>query len=271
MTRRPRIALMTPPTQSFFMPYSAPSLLASFAQRYCRADTRVIDGGLEWLLAEAAHREPSMLEGTGVITRLRERAGYKDVLALRTLFADAESAMLQLCEPFSPERVDIIGRYHPPVDFHTWADAGRYAQDFEHEELFDRYFERALLPALRLFQPDVIGLSLPFDWMLYPAMRLLGWLDAALPESATVIGGHAVNRLWNEGQVGFFENLPTGWVAITDGEAALASLLDPHAGLSRGSPRSSGTANPAAARPSTTAASPGFTARCRRHLTCLRM
>ena len=217
--RQHAVALILPPVQSFFMPYSAPAVLAAWLQQRCAAQTLVIDAGMEWLMQE--------LEASDVgdcIERLRRPETYRDMWTVREAHAVAASALENMCASWLPERVELSGRYFPPVPLENWEVVGELL-DLDRPSLFDHYYANVLIPRLQRFDPQVIGLSVPFDWMLLPTLRLARWLTVRFPEVEIVVGGHAISRLWHERQAEFFELLDAKWVAVGDGQIALEQLM----------------------------------------------
>jgi radical SAM superfamily enzyme YgiQ (UPF0313 family) len=224
LTGVPRVALVLPPTQSFFMPYSAPAVLSAALQERRRIEIVTIDAGIDWLFDESQRRDAG--GGFGALDGLRRPESYGDAFALHREYCAAERVFASICAPWLPERVNLDGRYYPPRVFQTWDDAAAAAADLTLPRLFDRYYVETLLPSLREFAPDVVGLSIPFDWMLFPALRLAHWMSACHTASHVIIGGHAINRLWNERASELFHAFPADWAGVTDGESALGSLLD---------------------------------------------
>ena len=147
----------------------------------------------------------------------------------------------ELCAESSPEHVNLSGRYEPGVLLSSWADV-RAALEGDGCVLFDRYFEGILVPRLRTFEPQVVGLSLPFDWMLLPAMHLVRHLRSSIQHAHIVVGGPAVTRLWSEGESGFFNLIGAQWAAVGPGELALADLVE---NVAAGAPPKSGRAREA--------------------------
>jgi radical SAM superfamily enzyme YgiQ (UPF0313 family) len=217
-----RVALILPPVQSFFMPYSAPATLASVLKETFDAHTLVIDAGIDWLWSEVEDRYASICED---LAALQQTEAYRDVFALREAFFKLEGVLSQLCAPWAPELVHSSGEYVPPGRYMSWEEVDR-SLDRSVPRLFDRYFQRTLIPRLRKFRPQVIGLSVPFDWMVWPAMRLIRWLRRSCPDVATIVGGPAIQRLWYEGQADFFRVVHAHWAAIGDGERALCDLVE---------------------------------------------
>ena len=217
--RHHRVALILPPVQSFFMPYSAPAVLAAWLQERCGARTLVIDAGMEWLVQE--------LETADVgdcIESLRRPETYRDMWTVRRTHALAASALEKVCAPWLPERVELSGRYFPAAPLENW-EVVRELLDLDRPSLFDHYYANVLIPRLQRFDPQVIGLSVPFDWMLLPTLRLARWLAARFSQVEIVVGGHAITRLWHERQAEFFDLLDAKWAAVGDGQVALEQLI----------------------------------------------
>lgn len=216
----PSIAFLLPPVQSFFMPYSAPAVLAAWAQDRHRARTLVVDSGLDWLVGEI-RRSPV---AGAALEALRLPGSYRDLAAISRAYRDAREALEELCAPWSPERVEISGRYHPPTSFATWAEL-REAVQPSRPSMFDDYYAHTLVPRLVKFRPDIIALSVPFDWMLFPTLRLATVLRQHLGHAQVVVGGHAITRVWHERNAEFFDLLQAQWLAGPDGEGALDHLV----------------------------------------------
>lgn len=217
------IAFLLPPTQSFFMAYSAPAVLASRAEARLNARTLVADTGIHWLNWSLSRPEcPSTTRKA--ITKLRDPESYTDMAALRRTYDAAEDAIAAMCSPFSPERVDLSGVYYPRSQYQDWQAAFAASQS-EKPHLFDEYIQECLVPQLRSFGPDIVALSLPFDWMIFPTMRLTRLLRGALPHQTKIIlGGHAVERLWQEEHTGFFDRIEADFAAVGDGDRSLRDL-----------------------------------------------
>ncbi|TAJ69799.1 MAG: radical SAM protein [Phenylobacterium sp.] len=216
-----RVALVLPPVQSFNMPYSAPAALASLLQERFGAQTLVVDAGVEWLASALRDADPAIAADLG---RLRDPSAYRDAFALREAHAHAEAALQALTARWAPETVQLSGEYVPPDRFENW-DEVRRSLERPTERMFDGYVRRELIPKLRSFHPQIVGLSVPFDWMLWPTLRLLRFLRRSCPDVVTIVGGPAIQRLWNEGQAEFFDILDADWAAIGDGERALIDLV----------------------------------------------
>jgi hypothetical protein len=219
-----KVALVLPPTQSFFMPYSAPAALAAWLQREYDARTLVVDSGIDWLAYEIARLTPKDSEDMKTFAKLQVNETYRNIFSLKNVFDGAQKALQTICSSWLPERVDLSGKYYQSVDFKTW-DAVESALDLSVSHIFDQYFKDKLIPDLYNFQPTAVLLSVPFDWMLFPTMRLASWLKLILPNVETVVGGHAINRLWSEKQLEFFTIIQVNWAAIGK-EDALKDLVD---------------------------------------------
>jgi anaerobic magnesium-protoporphyrin IX monomethyl ester cyclase len=217
-----RVALVLPPVQSFFMPYSAPAMLAAVLEKKFGVRTLVVDAGIDWLWSTVEDGQASL---RGDVAALQQPGVYRDAFALREAFLRIEGALSQICAAWAPESVDSSGRYVPPGQFTTWEAVDESLKQ-PRARLFDQYFRRVLIPQLRKFRPQIIGLSVPFDWMLWPTMRLARWLRRTCPDVATIVGGPAIQRLWHDGQAGFFRTIDAQWAAIGDGERALCDLVE---------------------------------------------
>lgn len=218
-----RVVLILPPTQSFFMPYVAPFLLATWLKENYGAEILVIDAGIDWLLTEAARFGQDSKESRA-FAALRDPQAYSNIFTLHEAVEDARQALTRICSPWFPERVELSGRYFPPSDYADWSILEN-ALDLAKPGLFDRYFREVLLPMLQRFSPDIVGLSVPFDWMILPAMRLSRLLRNSLPGKCTIAGGHAIKRLWQAEEMDFFRLLDLDWVAVRDGESAFTTLI----------------------------------------------
>jgi len=219
-----RVALVLPPVQSFFMPYSAPAMLSAAIKERYGVHTLVVDAGIDWLWSELASRG-SDGDGAAALAALQQAETYNDIFALRGAFAAADRALNEICQPWAPERVHLSGRYDPPGDYPSWA-AVTQSLDKTKQSIFDRYFRHELIPQLRRFRAQIIGLSVPFDWMLWPAMRLIRWLRRSCPDVQIIVGGHAIHRLWHEANRDFFDVAGAHWAAVGDGERALGDLIE---------------------------------------------
>ena len=230
-----RVALVLPPTQSLFLPYSAPAVLAAWLQRRCGATTLVIDSGVEWLDDQLRRAQPVRPDIYDAVTALRDRNAYRDAIALRAAYLRAEAALQSWCERWRPERVTINGEYTPPDNCREWTGIA-HALCAEGPYIFDEYFRDRLLPSLKQFDPDIVALSIPFDWMVFSAMRLARHLRAALPAVTTIVGGHTVNRMWQEGDHEFFRLIDAGWAGVMNGHEALEQLIASTAAPKAGGP-----------------------------------
>lgn len=217
-----RVALILPPVQSLYMPYAAPAMLAALLQERFGARTLVIDAGIEWLSSEL---DTSQSSAADALAALRRPQTYRDAFALQEAYLNAEQALRQICAPWRPEEVKLSGEYVPPGHYAAWAEIDKSLNEST-PRLFDRYFKHVLIPRLRHFRPQIVGLSVPFNWMLWPTMRFVRWLRRSCPDVTTIVGGPAIQRLWYEGQTGFFDILEANWVAVGDGERALTELVE---------------------------------------------
>jgi anaerobic magnesium-protoporphyrin IX monomethyl ester cyclase len=221
----PAVALILPPTQSFFMPYSSVAALAAWLQQDMRARTLVIDAGLDWLSWAAA--------GSGrqeVLDALKREPAYRDAESLRHAYEAATGAVRDLCAPWMPEHVDLAGQYHPGRTFDSWPEVFEAAHRPIGTGLFDAYVMEVLIPQLQEFGPGIVGLSVPFDWMIFPTIRLAHLLTRAGAAPELIIGGHAVTRLWHDHEDGFFQRIDAGWFGLVDGEGAFRDLVEILAG-----------------------------------------
>lgn len=217
MTTR-AVALVLPPVQSFTMPYSAPAVLAAWLQERFAARTLVVDAGVEWLTRAVAGTE-----ATEVLEDLRAPQTYRDMWSVRDAHLAAQRMLDELCAPYAPERVELSGRYSTgPTP--TW-EAVRAHLDLRRPSVFDDYVLASLIPRLDRFGAQIVGLSVPFDWMLLPTLRLTRLLATWRPDLEIVVGGHAVSRMWYEGNAEYFDLLEAGWVCVGDGQEAFTDLL----------------------------------------------
>jgi radical SAM superfamily enzyme YgiQ (UPF0313 family) len=214
------IALILPPVQSFFMPYSAPAVLAARLKEQHGARTLVVDCGIDWLMSEM-QKSP---DASNAFAALRLPASYRDLTTISRAYFDAEQALETICAPWLPEQVELSGRYHPPMSFQTW-ETLRDAANSAQPTIFDRYYADILLPQLSAFDPDIVALSVPFDWMLFPTVRLASLLRQRLHRAQIATGGHAISRMWHERHKEFFDMLMAHWVAGPDGELAMDHLV----------------------------------------------
>ena len=218
-----RVALVLPPVQSFLMPYAAPAVLASSLKERYAAETLVVDCGIEWLWSEVAAQGD--MAASEMLSKLQHSETYSDALSLRSAFLQAEQILQNICQPWAPELVHLSGRYEPPAHYTNWEEVDRSLSLTRHR-LFDRYFQRELIPKLRRMQPQIIGLSIPFDWMVWPAMRLARWLRRCIPDTEIIVAGHAIQRLWHEGEAEFFNTICAHWAAVGDSKQALMDLVE---------------------------------------------
>jgi radical SAM superfamily enzyme YgiQ (UPF0313 family) len=219
-----RVALMLPPIQSFHIPYSAPSIIASWIQKKYKAKTLVIDCGIEWLWSEIRNNFAENSKNFKSIKDLQRIETYRNLKTLRHVYEHAEETLKIICEAWSPERVKIDGKYIAPKKYSDWNDVAE-ALEKNLAGLFDRYIDFYLIPKLKNFRPQIIGLSIPYIWMLFPAMRLIKKLRDVSKDTTIVIGGHVVRRLWLEKQVKFFKIVGAHWAALKFGEYALDALI----------------------------------------------
>jgi hypothetical protein len=203
----PRVALLLPPTQSFFMPYAAPAVLAAWLGDRHSAVVVIKDCGIEWL--------DSQMERSGTtaarLQELRSPHAYQNVAILHEAYVSASAALSAITSKFHPETVGLDGQHSPGQTLATWPAVQSAADSPDRASFFDEYFDSDLLPWLRDFSPDFIGMSVPFDWMIFPTVRLCARIRTALPEVPTIVGGHAIRRLWYEKEHGFFESLQATW------------------------------------------------------------
>src|SRR5712664_1800327 len=89
-----RVALVLPPVQSFFMPYSAPAMLAAVLKEKFDAQTLVIDAGIDWLWSEVEQGHASIGDD---LAALQQTVVYRDVFALREAFYKIDRALSQIC------------------------------------------------------------------------------------------------------------------------------------------------------------------------------
>src|SRR5690349_1331587 len=128
------VALVLPPVQSFSMPYSAPAVLAAWLKQRYSARTLVVDAGQSWLTYELAGSDVSE-----PIERLRRPESYRDMWTVRRTHAAAAATLREICTPWLPERVELSGRYTPPVLPSTWDAVGELL-DLTRPSIFDLYY-----------------------------------------------------------------------------------------------------------------------------------
>jgi len=217
-------ALILPPSQSFFVPYSAPAVLAEWLRKEFMMETLSVDAGIEWLWYELKKMDNNNLLGKQVFTDLCNGTAYSNIWNLKKSFDDAQGVLSTICDEYEGESIDIVGVYKNIRNHNNWFSVYTDATQIK-EKLFDGYIKNKLIPNLRTFSPDIIGLSIPFDWMISPSIRLAWQLKECFPDTTLILGGNVLVRLWNTGHKEFFEYSHADWACVSDGETAFSELI----------------------------------------------
>jgi len=100
----------------------------------------------------------------------------------------------------------------------------------EPTSLIDQWLEELMEEKLRLFQPDLVGFSVPFPGNLYGALRCARYIKRHYPRIRTMMGGGYPNtELRDLNEPALFQYID--FVTLDDGESPVLRLLEHLQGL----------------------------------------